>query len=150
MRLDFTKVDDLEDLRAVPAGEYRCRVAEVRVSQSPAGHTRWGLRWEVVGGDFAGRTACWDSLHWTERGLPRAKFVLKVLGFAVSEPVDMEAKDLEGREALVACQPEEREDPVTGSRRIMNRVPFAGYRPLAAESGNGNGDGPVRRKRKDG
>ncbi|TAH36785.1 MAG: hypothetical protein EYC70_07280 [Planctomycetota bacterium] len=130
MRLDFTKVDDVEDLRAVPEGEYPCRVVEVRVSQSPAGHTRWGIRWEVSQGPFIGRTACWDSLHWTERGLPRAKFVLKVLGFDVSEPLEVEASDLEGREALVTCSSEEREDAATGLRRLLNRVPFTGYRPL--------------------
>ena len=82
MKIDFSTVENIEDLRAVPPGEYVCRVAEVRESESPAGHTRWGLRWEVAQGDFIGKTACWDSLHWSERGMPRAKYVLQVLGFA--------------------------------------------------------------------
>lgn len=135
MRLDFTKVEDVEDLRSVPEGEYACKVAEVRVSQSPAGHTRWGIRWEVTQGPFVGRTACWDSLHWTERGLPRAKFVLKILGFDVSGSLDVEANHLEGRAALVQCASEERDDPITGSRRVVNRVPFTGYKPF--QGGNG-------------
>jgi len=144
MELDFSRIDDIDDLRAVPEGEYLCRVAEVRVSRSPSGHTRWGLRWEVAEGDFIGRTAAWDSLHWTDRGLPRLKYVLRVLGFDVSGPAVIEAPDLEGRRAVVLCVPEEREDPTTGLRRLLNRVPFAGYRPAPATAevpGNGGGDG---------
>ncbi|KAA3609514.1 MAG: hypothetical protein DWQ01_09285 [Planctomycetota bacterium] len=132
MKLDFSQVEDIEDLRAVPEGEYVCRVAEVRVSTSPSGHLRWGLRWEVVQGEFQGRTACWDSLHWTERGLSRAKYVLKVLGFEAEGQMELEAGELENRQALVVCVPEEREDPVSGIRRLMNRVPFSGYRALPA------------------
>ena len=130
VEVDFSQVEDIEDLRAVPPGEYECRVAEVRESQSPGGHTRWGLRWEVASGEWQGRTACWDSLHWSDRGLPRAKYVLQVLGFEVDGPLAVEARELEGRAALVACAPEERDDPVTGIRRLSNRVPYAGYRPI--------------------
>jgi len=131
MKIDFSTVENIEDLRAVPPGEYVCRVAEVRESESPAGHTRWGLRWEVAQGDFIGKTACWDSLHWSERGMPRAKYVLQVLGFETEGPVEVLPGQLEGRCSMVACEAEEREDPVTGIRRLMNRVPFAGYQAVA-------------------
>ena len=130
MEIDFTEVKNIEDLRSIPPGEYSCRVAEVRESQSPAGHTRWGLRWEVESGDLAGRTACWDSLHWSERGMPRAKFVLSILGFQAEGALSLDPADLTGRRALVQCQSEEREDPVTGIRRLTNRVPFAGYQAV--------------------
>lgn len=133
MKVDFSEIADIEDLRAVPRGEYACAVAEVRVSTSPTGHTRWGIRWEVVEGDFQGRTASWDSLHWTERGLPRAKYVLRVLGFEVDGPIEVDASDLKGRKALVFCTPEEREDPLTGMRRLSNRVPYSGYKMISAE-----------------
>lgn len=128
MKYDFSNIENVEDLRAVEPGEYLCKVAEVRESDSPAGHSRWGLRWEVIQGDFAGRTACWDSLHWSERGLPRVKYVLEVLGFRTEGEGEIEVGELEGCEAWVQCTSEEREDPVTGIRRLMNRVPFAGYR----------------------
>ena len=130
MQIDLSQVDNIEDLRSVPPGEYVCRVAEVRESRSPAGHVRWGIRWEVTRGDWAGRTACWDSLHWSERGLPRVKFVLQMLGFDVAGTLDLAAERLNGCEAVVLVRPEEREDPVTGIRRMMNRVPFAGYAPV--------------------
>ena len=133
MQIDLSQVDNIEDLRSVPPGEYVCRVAEVRESRSPAGHVRWGVRWEVTRGDWAGRTACWDSLHWSERGLPRVKFVLQMLGFDVAGKLDLASDRLNGCEAVVLVRPEEREDPITGIRRMMNRVPFAGYAPVPPE-----------------
>lgn len=129
MKIDFSQIEDIDDLRAVPAGEYHCRVAEIRESESPAGHTRWGIRWEVVQGEFQGRTACWDSLHWSERGMPRAKYVLQTLGLAAAGKVELQPLALNGKEAMVQVVPEEREDPVSGIRRLSNRVPFAGYCP---------------------
>ena len=128
MNVDFTNVADIEDLRAVPEGEYRCRVAETRESESPAGHTRWGLRWEILDGEWQGRTACWDSLHWSERGLSRVKFVLEAIGIPTGGEMELKAVQLEGKTAIVQIAPEEREDTVTGVRRVSNRVPFAGYR----------------------
>ncbi len=127
MKIDFNEIGDIQDLRSIPAGVYPCYVAEVRESQSPSGHTRWGLRWEVGAGDYLGRTACWDSLHWSERGLPRVKFVLTVLGFPSDGRLEVRPEELQGRRALVTVESEEREDPSTCIRRISNRVPFAGY-----------------------
>ncbi|MFT7517222.1 MAG: hypothetical protein ACI84O_001012 [Myxococcota bacterium] len=114
-------------MRSVPPGDYRCKVAEIRESQSPAGHTRWGIRWEVTAGEFQGRTACWDSLHWSERGLPRVKFVLQALGLAADGEMQISPDELNDIEAIVEVRPEEREDPITGVRRLQNRVPFTGY-----------------------
>lgn len=132
MQIDLSQVENVEDLRSVPAGEYPCRIAEVRETRSAAGHLRWGLRWEVDHGEWQGRTACWDSLHWSERGMARAKFVLQVLGFPVGGKLELEPQQLVGRRALVLVQPEEREDPISGIRRLTNRVPFTGYQPIAA------------------
>jgi uncharacterized protein DUF669 len=129
MQIDFSEIADIEDLRAVPAGEYICQITEVRESQSPAGHTRWGMRWEVMTGEWQGRTACWDSLHWSERGLPRVKFVLQILGLESDGQIDVCPSALQGLRALVTVVPEEREDPVTGVRRLSNRVPYSGYAP---------------------
>ncbi len=133
MKIDLSQIDDIEDLRAVPAGEYHCKAVEARESDSPAGHVRWGIRWEVANGDFQGRTACWDSLHWSERGLPRVKFVLQMMGLKPDKEHELQPDDVVGREALVEVVHEEREDPVTGIRRLTNRVPFAGYAPAPVE-----------------
>ena len=133
MQIDLSTIENVEDLRSVPPGEYLCRVVEVRETRSPAGHLRWGLRWEVDRGEWQGRTACWDSLHWSERGMPRAKFVLQILGFPVSGQLDLQPPQLMGLKALVLVQPEEREAPTSGIRRLMNRVPFTGYAPAPVE-----------------
>jgi hypothetical protein len=135
MKIDLSQIEDIEDIRSVPTGEYHCKAAEVRESESPAGNTRWGIRWEIQNGDFQGRTACWDSLLWSERGLPRVKFVLQMLGLNTDGELDLKVEELENLEAMVQVQPEEREDPVTGIRRVQNRVPFAGYAPAAQPAG---------------
>ena len=54
MKINLSTIENIEDMRSVPPGDYRCKVAEVRESQSPAGHTRWGIRWEVIKGEFQG------------------------------------------------------------------------------------------------
>jgi hypothetical protein len=137
MQIDFTELPEVEDLCSVPAGEYTCTLAEVRESTSPAGHTRWGLRWEVDSGEWRGRTACWDSLHFSERGLARARFVFRVLGFAADGAVEIESGQLLGKRAVVTVTPEEREDSVSGVKRRQNRVPFTGYAPAPPQRGQG-------------
>ncbi len=131
MEVDFSGVDDVESYLSVPEGRYRCRVAEVREGWTREGSPRWTFRLEVSEGEFAGRTAAWDGIGWSERGLRRAKHVLAGLGFQVSGRLDIEPADLVGQEAFVQVTAEERTDPVTGSRQVRPRVPFSGYEAVA-------------------
>jgi hypothetical protein len=119
----------------VPEGEHDCRVADVREGTSRDGSVRWSFRLEVIGGDYAGRTAAWDSLTWSERGVYRVKKVLEALGLDVKGELEIEPKDLIDLQARVRVIPEEREDPVTGRRQVRMRVPYLGYSALRAESG---------------
>ncbi len=130
MRFDFSNVDDVTSFVSVPAGLHAIRVAEVREGRSRDGSTRWTFRLEVLDGDHAGRTAAWDSLTWSERGIYRVKKVLAALGIDVSGEVEVESKDLVGLRALVLVQPEEREDPLSGQRQVRMRVPYLGYERL--------------------
>lgn len=130
MRVDFTTVQDAEDYASVPEGEYVCRIAEVREGMTRDGSPRWALRLEVADGDFAGRTAAWDGLHWSERGLPRVKQILSRFGFDVSGTLDIQAADLEGRRIRVQLHAEERENPLTGRRITRLRVPYLGYEAI--------------------
>lgn len=146
MRFDFSTVDDRDSFVSVPEGEYLCRVAEVRPGSARDGSERWGFRLEVVEGPWAGRTAAWDSLTWSERGVFRVKRVLEAFGFPVSGEVEIESADLVGRRAHVQLEPEEWEDPVTGRRQLRMQVPYLGYRPegsphepLARVGRRGNG-----------
>ena len=137
MKLDFSSIEDFESFVSIPEGTYTCRVAEVRQTQSQQGCMRWGLRLEVVDGDYAGRTAAWDSLVFSERALPRVKQVLAVLGFDVSGTLELEPDDLVDTRARVQLVVEDREDPLTGTHRRRLRVPYAGYERAAA---NGHGE----------
>jgi len=127
MEIDFSQVEDTEDYATIPAGVYPCRVAEVREGYTRDGDKRWGMRLEVTEGEFAGRTAAWDGISWSERGLQRAKFVLSKLGFDTAGRLEVDAPDLLGRTAWVELRLEDRVDPITGQRTRRLRVPFLGY-----------------------
>jgi hypothetical protein len=127
MRFDFTSVDDVESYINVPEGLHNCRVAEVRDGRARDGSVRWSYRLEVIDGEWAGRTAAWDSLTWSERGIYRVKKVLAALGLDVKGVVEIETNDLVGMRARVRVEPEEREDPQSGRRQVRMRVPYLGY-----------------------
>jgi len=127
MQYDFSGIDDVQSFVSVPAGSYRCRIAEVRPGQAKDGSARWSLRLEVAAGDYAGRTGAWDSVTWSERGVHRLKGVLRALGFDTSGILDVNPGDLVGREVDAELLEEEWEDPVTGRRQLRLRVPYAGY-----------------------
>jgi hypothetical protein len=130
MRFDFSSVDDVESFVSVPAGVHAVRVAEVRDGRARDGSVRWTFRLEVLDGDHAGRTAAWDSLTWSDRGIYRVKKVLAALGVDVRGEVELDPHDLVGLRARVLVQPEEREDPLSGTRQVRMRVPYLGYEPL--------------------
>ncbi len=127
MRYDFSQIEDVQDFVAVPNGTYLCRVAEVRERRSRDGSERWSLRWVVEDGPYAGRTAAWDNLTWSDRGIRRVKFVLGKLGQPVGGVVEVEPQSLVGRLARVSVFSEEFVNPATGVRQVRSRVPFAGY-----------------------
>ncbi|HEX6885234.1 MAG TPA: DUF669 domain-containing protein [Planctomycetota bacterium] len=134
MKVDFSQVEDAESYVSIPEGTYLCRVAEVREGQTRELAARWGLRLEVVDGEYAGRTAAWDALIFSERGLPRVKQVLACFGFDVSGALELEPRDLLGLRARAQLQLEEFEDRLTGKRQRRLRVPYTGYEPAG---GNG-------------
>ncbi len=127
MRWDFTDVMDTEDYASLPQGWYTVRVDEVRSGRTRDGDERWGMRLVVADGPFAGRTAAWDGLVWSERGSPRAKRLLEALGIDAKGVVELETQDLLGRDLDVELVTEEWENPSTGRRQRRNRVPYEGF-----------------------
>ncbi|MFT5291129.1 MAG: hypothetical protein ACI8QS_002306 [Planctomycetota bacterium] len=127
MRIDFTNVEDTQSFVSVPEGTYLCRITDVREGLSRDGSNRWAFRLVVAEGEHAGRTAAWDGLTFSERGLPRAQAVLHRLGFDVRGEIDLGAQELDGLYVRASVIPEEREDPVTGKRVERMRVPYMGY-----------------------
>jgi len=130
MRFDFSSVDDVESFVSVPPGTHSVRIADVRPGRSRDGSVRWTFRLEVLDGDYAGRTAAWDSLTWSERGVFRVKKVLEAFGLDVSGELEIETHDLVNLQARAQVMPEEREDPLTGRRQVRMRVPYLGYAPI--------------------
>jgi hypothetical protein len=127
IHIDFSQVEDVDSFVTIPEGRYLCRVGEVREGETKTGNLRWALRLEVADGELAGRTAAWDGLVWSKRGLGRVKHVLGALGFDVSGALDVEAAHLLGCQAFVDFFIEEWTDPNTGRRTERLSVPFLGY-----------------------
>ena len=100
MQFDFSNVEDVDSFIGVEPGVYKVRVADVREGRSRTdGSVQWSLRLEVVDGDFAGRTAAWDRLTWSDKGIRRVKLVLAAFGVDVEGVVEIEPTDLKDREA---------------------------------------------------
>src|SRR5690606_15896133 len=116
------------DFTSIPAGTYRCRVAEVRPGTNRAGAERWSMRLVVVDGEHAGKQAAWDAIVFSTRGRIRARLVLAALGFPSKGRVEIEPKDLEGKEAMVEIVPAEYTSP-SGDVVRRNEVPFSGWAP---------------------
>lgn len=133
MNVDFSAIEDVESFLTIPEGSYLCRIAEVREGLTREGSPRWALRLEVASGEFTGRTAAWDGLVWSERGLPRVKSILGHLGFDVRGAVDVTPADLVDRTIRAQLVTEQREDPITGRRVVRLRVPYMGFAPASAE-----------------
>jgi hypothetical protein len=135
MDYDFSSVeDDRDEFVLVPEGVYEVRIAEARESRGRDGREHWGLRLEVLSGDWAGKTAAWDWLVWSERGVPRIKRIFRALGIDVGGTVSIHTHELIGLKARVMVGVEEREDPLTGRSTLRNRVPYDGYAPLEEEA----------------
>lgn len=138
MKLDFSQIEDAESYVSIPEGTYLCRVAEVRESQTRDHSPRWALRLEVAEGEYAGRTAAWDALIFSERGLPRVKHALACLGFDVSGALELVPLDLVDLRVRAQCQLEEYEDRLTGKRQRRLRVPYSGYEGVNGARDNGH------------
>ena len=128
MRYDFSDVEDIESFVSVPEGEHLCRVAEIREGTARDESSRWSMRLEVVGCELSGRTAGWDSITWSPRGVHRVRHVLDALGFETDGTIDLGSDELLGLQAHVTFREEEWEDPQTGRRQVRLCVPFIGYR----------------------
>jgi hypothetical protein len=135
MRFDFSKVDDTRSFVSVPEGSYVCRIAEVRQRASRDGSPRWSYRLEVVEGEYSGRTAAWDSITWSDRGIVRVKLVLGALGFDTSGMLELDPNDLIDRKTRVSFLHEKQENAETGERVERLRVPYAGYEPVYVGNG---------------
>lgn len=127
--LDPPPPKSLLDYTTVPAGTYKCCVAEVRTGQTRAGDERWSLRLTVAEGPHVGKQAAWDSIVFNVRGKARANMIFQVFGLPPLREIQPMPEDLEGRVALVEVRPAEYTTP-DGHTVVRNEVPYDGYQPV--------------------
>ncbi len=131
-KVDFTKIGDIAEYAPLPEGEYPCRLTQVEQTQTRNGDDLWRLRFVVTAGEFTGRYI-FDNLVFSPKALPRVKLLCNRLGVDVNGEVDLRPDHLLQRQCLVTVAIEEYADE-EGATKKRNRVPFAGYEAVAAET----------------
>lgn len=124
-KIDFDKVDDVQDFSPLPEGKYFCRLAEVEEAVTQYGDEMWKLRFAVASGPYQGRYI-FDNLVFSEAALKRVKLICSRLGIDISGELDLVPSMIKGRTCNVAVDVEEYEDS-EGKTKKRNVVPFAGY-----------------------
>ncbi|MFA5138358.1 MAG: DUF669 domain-containing protein [Elusimicrobiota bacterium] len=132
-RIDFSKVDDVQDFSPIPEGKYLCKLADIEEASTNAGDEMWKLRFQVAEGPHAGRMV-FDNLVFSSAAMKRVKLVCSRMGLDVSGELDLTPERLRGRTCLLTVQTEEYEDS-EGRRKKRSVIPFAGYE-------RASGDGP--------
>ena len=140
-RIDFSKIDDVQDFSPIPAGTYQVKVADVEETTTQNGDPMWKMVLQVTKGEHEGRRL-FDNLVFTERALSRVKLVCSSLGADVIGAVDLTPDMLLGKECQATTIVEDYLDN-EGTTKRRNCVPFAGYKPLGSGSTDGSADGRV-------
>lgn len=124
-KVDFSKIDDVQDFSPLPPGKYPCRLVEVEEAKTQYDDEMWKLRFQVASGPHAGRFI-FDNLVFSEAAIKRAKLICSRLGLDVSRELDLTTAMLKGRACQVTVEVEDYEDQ-QGKTKKRNVVPFAGY-----------------------
>ncbi|MBI4377308.1 MAG: DUF669 domain-containing protein [Elusimicrobia bacterium] len=127
-KVDFSKIDDVQDFSPLPPGKYPCRLVEVEEAKTQYDDEMWKLRFQVASGPHAGRFI-FDNLVFSEAAMKRAKLICSRLGLDVSGSLDLTTELLKGRTCLVTVDVEDYEDQ-QGKAKKRNVVAFAGYERL--------------------
>jgi hypothetical protein len=129
-KINFANVSAVSAFAPLPADDYVCRMGDIETDVTRSGDTMWKLRWTVESGEHAGRIL-FDNLVFSARAMPRVKLVCESCGLDVSGELDLEPTVLMDKRARVTTYIEEYCDE-QGVTKARNRVPFDGYRPIAA------------------
>ena len=124
-RIDFNRVDDVQDFSPLPDGRYLCRLAEVEEAATQYGDEMWKLRFVAESGPHRGRYII-DNMVFSDAALKRVKLICSRLGLDVSRELDLTPSLIKGRSCYVTVETEEYED-YEGNTKQRNVVPFAGY-----------------------
>ena len=138
-KIDFSKVEDVQDYTPLADGKYLCKLSEVEEAETQYGDEMWKLRFEVVQGDHIGRFI-FDNMVFSAAAIKRVKLICLRLGFDASGEIDLKPSLLKGRKCYVSVLTEEYEDR-EGKTKKRNVVPFAGYERTDAEVGKKDDSG---------
>lgn len=125
LKVDFSRVDDLQDFSPLPDGKYLCRLSEIEEAITRYGDDLWKLKFEVVKGEFTGRFI-FDNMVLSKAALKRAKFICSKLGINVTGECELTPELLKSRRCYISVLTEGYED-AEGRIKKRNTVPFAGY-----------------------
>ncbi|MBI2068962.1 MAG: DUF669 domain-containing protein [Elusimicrobia bacterium] len=131
-KIDFSKVDDVQDFTPIPAGKYLCKVAEVQQSQTQFQDEMWKLRFQVVSGEHTGRQL-FDNMVFSEAAMKRAKLICSRLGLDVTQELNLTPEMIKNRQCHLTVEVEEYQDE-EGRTKKRNVVPFAGYERAEEEA----------------
>ena len=138
--------DDIQESRGklLPEGKYLCSLIDVETTTNRAGAPMWTLKFEVKEGAFKGRWI-WDRLFFSQKALPRVKYVFSRLGIDTRGQMTLKPGALIGRPAIVEVVIEEYEKR-DGSMDERNTVPFDGY-TRALENLDKRGKAPAKQEK---
>jgi hypothetical protein len=137
-KVDFSRVDDVQDFSPLPDGKYLCEVSEIEETTTQYDDEMWKLKFEVAEGQHAGRFI-FDNLVFSEAAMKRAKLICSRLGLDVSRELDLTPSLLKGRRCYISVLTEEYEDD-EGRIKKRNVVPFAGYERADDAGAVGSGE----------
>lgn len=124
-KLDFSKIDDIQDFSPLPAGKYLGRLVEIEEASTQHGDEMWKLRFEITQGQYTGRLI-FDNLVFSNAALKRVKLICSRLGLDVSQALNLTPELIKGRTTYLTVEVETYED-AEGRSKQRNVVPFAGY-----------------------
>jgi len=132
IEVDFTHVEDIGDYEPLPAGPYKCKLADIEEGSSSKGHEMWKLRFTVEDGEYAGR-CIFDRLTFSPSALKRVKLLCSCLDIQVEGKVELAPGMLLDKLCVVHVGQEDYTDPEGCTRRV-NAVLFSGFEPLRSET----------------
>ena len=133
-KINFDKIDDVQDYTPLPEGTYICRIAEVEETTTKHGDEMWRLRLAVLTGPHQGRYI-FDNMVFSNAALKRVKLICSNLGLDVVGELDLQPSLIKGRTCRVTADIEEYEDK-EGNTKMRNVVPFDGYEKADESSGS--------------
>lgn len=123
--MNFDEIDEASSFDPIPEGWYVCTLSEIEVRQTKAGDEMWGLKWEIVEGEYEGRFI-WDNLVFTPKVYGRVKLLFTRCGVVPAGDFEPVPAMIEGKTVKVYTEINEYTDD-NGKAKKNNKVTFDGY-----------------------